>query len=74
MASNVQGTTYGSAMLQVKPNQVTAQLALDILPDVDDAEMEGTVWVMTLLDHFYIFVSNLIVVLFQCPVIQESQH
>lgn len=42
MASNAQGTAYGSAMLQVKPKQVTAQLGSDNdnTPEADDPEME----------------------------------
>lgn len=42
VASNAQGTTYGSAMLQVKPKQVTAQHG-DNLPEADDSEVEGRV-------------------------------
>ncbi|KAE8738964.1 hypothetical protein FOCC_FOCC015542 [Frankliniella occidentalis] len=40
MASNAQGTTYGSAMLQVKPKQVTAQLGSDNMAEGDDTEIE----------------------------------
>lgn len=56
LASNVQGTTYGSAMLQVKPKQVTAQLALDNLPDVDETDMEGTVN----LDHVLYWITPIL--------------
>ncbi|XP_034231734.1 interference hedgehog-like isoform X2 [Thrips palmi] len=41
MASNAQGTTYGSTMLQVKPMQVTAHMTGDNMPDVDDSEIGG---------------------------------
>lgn len=40
MATNAQGTTYGSTLLQVRPKQVTAQLG-DNMPEVDDSDLEG---------------------------------
>ncbi|XP_073980733.1 interference hedgehog-like isoform X3 [Rhodnius prolixus] len=39
-ATNAVGTTYGSAMIQVSPIQVT-QVGSDYLPDVDDPDLEG---------------------------------
>lgn len=44
MASNAQGTTYGSTMLQVKPMQVTAHMTGDNMPDVDDSDIGGIVF------------------------------
>lgn len=39
-ATNAVGTTYGSAMIQVSPIQVT-QVGSDYLPDVDEPDLEG---------------------------------